>query len=294
MAALSAILEQPERQIDFAKTKLLLDKFIDPQIDAHAALGEIDGMVRTIRTMAGPDAPPIARLAAVRRFIYVDGDWNGHRPFAYDLRDPFGRILEDKLLTTYLKTRRGNCVSMPIPFISLADRLGVHVTLSTAPAHLFAKYIDDAIGKAYNLETTSGGYPARDEWYEETTPMSGEAIANGVYLKTLSRKETVAVMAETLVEHYMAARSYRTVIGLSEVILKFYPQFAPALIDRGVAYVGLINIEFARKYPRPMDIPLGLQPTYRTYVSMADTSFDKAEALGWRQDDGVVETTAMK
>jgi len=292
VAVLRYFLSQPESQIDFVRAKLTFDKFSDPGINVSASLREIDAMADTARRMAGPNALPLERLRAVRQVIYVDGDWNGHHPFQYDLTfqydlsDPLGKKPANRLLSTYLKTRRGNCISMPALFTALANKLGVHVTLSIAPEHEFVKYIDDATGKAYNLETTSGGLPARDEWYREKMPMTDQAIKSGVFLKTLTRKQSVAVMAEILVEHAMHIRDYRTAIALTDLILKQYPEFAWALIERGVAYSGLIDTEFRPKYPRPIDIPQNLVPTYRAYVQNADAAFDKVDALGWRPEAG--------
>jgi regulator of sirC expression with transglutaminase-like and TPR domain len=284
------LLATPDSQIDFAKAKLTIDKLVDPRIDVGASLQQIDRMVSTVGAMAGPNATTIQRLAAVRRFIYVDGDWNGHRPFRYDMTDLLGAKIVNKLLPTYIATRRGNCVSMPILFLILADRLGVHVTLSTAPFHLFVKYVDDKTGKVHNLETTSGGYPARDIWLRHEFPMTDEAIKNGVYLKTLSRKETLAVMAELLLEQDMTLKRYRETIGIADVILRYYPSFANALLDKGSAYAGLIDTDFKQKYRRPVDIPPNLLPVYETFARENELAFRKAEALGWRVTDG--ETAA--
>lgn len=283
VAALRGFLAQPDSRIDFAKAKLLFDRFSDPMIDVSTSIKEIDTMADAARRMAGPNAAPLQRLAAVRRIIYVSGDWNGHH---HDLSDPLGRRAANRLLSTYLKTRRGNCISMPVLFLALGDRLGVHVTLSTAPMHEFVKYVDDVTGKVYNLETTSGGFPARDVWYRQNLPMTDRAIKSGVYLKTLTRKQSVAVMAEPLIEHYIEKRDYRTAIALSDLVLAAYPQFPVALIERGAAYGGLIDLEFRPKYLRPIDIPSRLVPTYLAYVHQAESSFDKLDALGWQRTDG--------
>lgn len=293
VAILWSFLSQPDARIDFARAKLTFDKFTDPSIDVAASLKEIDALANAAWAMAGPDAAPLVRLRAVRRVIYVDGDWNGHRPFQYDRTDPLGEKPANRLLSTYLRTRRGNCTSMPVLFMALANRVGVHVTLSIAPDHEFVKYIDDETGKAYNLETTSGGFPARDEWYREKMPMRDEATKSGVYLKTLTRKQSVAVVGEILVEHAMQTRDYRTAIALSNLILKQYPEFAWALIERGVAYSGLIDTEFRPKYARPMDIPEKLVPKYLSYVHESKSSFDKLDALGWRPEEGKDHPTSV-
>jgi regulator of sirC expression with transglutaminase-like and TPR domain len=281
-----AVLETPDAALDLAKAKLTFDKIVDSSIDVAATLKQLDQMTATVRSMAGPNASPIQKLAAVRKFIYVDGDWNGHRPFQYDLSDPLGHKIANKLLPTYLATRRGNCVSMPVLFIILADRLGLPVTASTAPQHIFAKFTDADTGKIMNIEATSGGLPARDAWYRDKMPMSDEAVKNGVYLKTLSRKETVAVMAEIVIEQFMVAKRYHDVIAVSDLITKQNPSFVYAILDRGSAYAGLIETEFKAKYPTPRDIPAALLPTYRYYEEQNRLAFEKAEALGWRDTDG--------
>ncbi|HEY8698014.1 MAG TPA: hypothetical protein VIM02_10370 [Rhizomicrobium sp.] len=114
IATLRGVLAEPDAQIDFAKAKLLFDRFIDPTIDISASIEEIDEMADVARRMAGPNAVPLQKLAAVRRVIYVSGDWNRHHPFQYDLKDPLGKNAINRLLSTYLKTHRGNCISMPV------------------------------------------------------------------------------------------------------------------------------------------------------------------------------------
>ncbi|MBI3675175.1 MAG: hypothetical protein HY243_00975 [Proteobacteria bacterium] len=279
---LAEVLREPEATIDLAKAKLTIDKLIDPKISIDLSLKQIDSMVGMVNRMVGPASSTIHKLAAVRSFIYVAGDWNGHKPFQYDLVDPFGTKLEDKLLPNYMKSRRGNCVSMPVLYIILADRMGVHVTASTAPHHVFVKFIDDASGRTYNLEATSGGLPANDGWYRKKIPMTDEAIANGVYMKTLSKKETVAVMAETLIEYFMIRKRYRDAIAIADVILNYYPNFADVIAAQGTAYAFLIDAEFKQKYPTPADIPLGLRPTYQEWAQKNALAFERAEALGWR------------
>jgi hypothetical protein len=47
----------------------------------------------------------------------------GNRSIAADVRD--------KLISTYLATRRGNCVSMPILVLLVGERMGLDLSLST-------------------------------------------------------------------------------------------------------------------------------------------------------------------
>ena len=46
-------------------------------------------------------------------------------------------------MSHYLATRKGNCVSMPVLFVILGQKLGLPITLAIAPNHVFAKYKRD-------------------------------------------------------------------------------------------------------------------------------------------------------
>jgi regulator of sirC expression with transglutaminase-like and TPR domain len=282
-----AILATPDGEADYARTKLALDKLIDPATDTEATLHDIDRMVADIRLMVPPNAPDIEKLREVRRYIYVSGPWNGNHPYSYDLGDPYGHVIRAKLLAHYMATHRGNCVSMPTLFLILADRVGLHVTLSVAPNHEFLKYTDTATGQTYNIEATSLGYPEPDEWYRSRAPMSDKAVANGVYLKTLNRRETIAVMAEVVLEDEMRHKRYSEAIEIADALLEVYPSQALFLIYKGGAFEGLIRERFQRKYPNG-DVPAALLPTLVSLRKKADAAFNRAEALGLRTADGKV------
>ena len=247
-------------------------------------------MVATVKRMLATIPSDVAsanieKMKALRTFIYVSGWWNDHRPFRYDMDDPFGQKLHAKLLTSYLHSRKGNCVSMPTLFLVLGERLGLNMTLSTAPLHVFVKWTDDASGQTFNLETTSGAGFARDAYYREKMPMTDAAIANGVYLKTLTRRETVAVMATTVLDHLLETKRYDDAIAVADALIEAYPANAYALAKKGTAYYRLLDENFRRKYPRESDIPADELP-YATSIYRANQeAFAKAEALGWRMPE---------
>lgn len=281
-----AVLATPENEVDLARAKLLLDHAVFPSTDIEGSLLQISAITATIENMVGRDATPVQKLAAVRRYLYVAGPWNQTHPYRYDLADPLGTKIPEKLLANYLKTRIGNCVSMPILFVILSDRLGLHVTASTAPFHVLARYVDDAKGKVFNIEATSGGLPARDEWYRQALPMSDLAVRNGVYLKTLSKRETVAVMAQVVLEQLLAEKRFHEIVEVSDVILGAYPHDVRALLAKGSAFAALIGVEFRSKYPTPAAIPPDLRATYTMYVQANRAAFDRAESLGWSESEG--------
>jgi len=201
------------------------------------------------------------------------------------MSDPLGTKIVNKLLPNYIATRRGNCVSMPILFLILATRMDLPVTLSTAPLHFFIKYADDVTGQTINLETTSGAYPTRDEWIRKQAPMTDQAITNGVYLRALTIRETLAAMAAVVLEADVDQRRSQEGIDVADVILEYYPNFTFAMAMQGAAYAFQIQAEFVDKYPRPIDIPPPLLPRYQMLLERNLSSFARAEALGWREDE---------
>jgi len=287
------VMTTPDDKIDFAKAKLTFDRIYDPTTDVAGRLKDIDAMTQTIRTMAGTSAPARLRLIMLRKYIYEAGAWNNNKPFQYDLSDPFGHKPANRLLSTYLVTHHGNCVSMPILFVALAQRLGLNATLSTAPNHMFVKYMDDVTGKTINLETTSGAYPARDVYIRQNMPMTDEAIANGIYMKTLSKKEALAVMADLVIEHAFATGQYQQGWDIANVISPYYPNNLSALLAPTNAALGLIQTEFLSKYPTKADIPPQLMDRFNFLEKAVPGALNHAYALGWRETDGEKQPAAV-
>lgn len=279
-AAVREVLAAPEGRLDYLRAKLTFDRLIDPTVNVKAVKSQIERMVGAARQLGGRDASDVYRLAAVRNVIYEAGAWNDQRPFSYDHNDPYGQNIRNKLLSSYLETRLGNCVSMPTLFLILADRLEVNVALSVAPLHVFVRY-NRAQGLPVNLEATSGALPAREAWYREKLPMTDLSVANGVYLRSLSRKEGVALMATTVMESLMDQARYQDAIDVADVILEANPLDVQTMVRQGSAYGELLRNEFYTPYPTPDLIPPNLHARYRILDQMNQNLFAKAEALGW-------------
>ncbi len=282
------LINSPVDRLDYARAKLTIDKLIDPSIDVENTLIEMNQMVSTVEEMfatipAKEAEKSIERMRALQAFIYRAGHWNDDKPFQYNLDDPYGQRISTKLLPNYMKSRKGNCISMPILFLVLGEKLRLDLSLSTAPLHVFIKYTDDQTGKTYNLETTSGAGFTRDSWYHKKSPMMDAAIRNGVYLKNLSRKETLAVIAGLFVEHLIDTKKYEQAIAVSDVILEAYPAYGYLLAKKGTAYFHLLKSEIIDQYPDPKNIPASKQKFANELYRQNQTAFAQAEALGWRQ-----------
>jgi regulator of sirC expression with transglutaminase-like and TPR domain len=278
--AVESVLAQPRERLDYAEAKLELDRLADPSGDLSGARLELDRLTAIARAMVTIDDSGAVRMSAIRTLIYEPGPWNSGRPFAYDHSDPLGQSLRSRLLPVYLSTHLGNCISMPILFLILAERLELDVALATAPLHLFVRY-HVPFGPVINIETTSGANPARESWIRQHFPMSDRAVANGVYLRSLPRGEAVAHMASTVVEHLLHAGRYDEAIDVCSVILRHAPSDVYVMAKQATAYGGILEREFRAAYPFPYLIPASLRRRYLMLCERNASLWAKAEALGW-------------
>jgi len=116
----------PDEKIDLAGARLTIEKFFDPSLDAEASLEEIDRIVAEIRKVPRYSDSTEGRLNGMVQYLHVAGKWNGNRPYHYDFNDPLGTDRpQNSRLSNYIRTRTGNCVSMPILALIAGQRLGL-------------------------------------------------------------------------------------------------------------------------------------------------------------------------
>ena len=262
LVTLKAQFTLPDEQVSFGEAKLVVDQLIDPSIDTAAIRRELDHWERAVRSNAPAGANGRQTLDALLKTLYEPGPWNDDKPFRYDLDDPLGKQPANKRLATYLATRKGNCVSMPILVAILGQRLGLTITLSTAPEHVLAKFADDRLQMWVNVEATGGGYK-RDDSYTRDTGISQTALDNEIYLRPLRPHESVGVIASTLMEHYAREGNGEALTEVADLALTANPKDTVAMIWKANASYLLIQSRYQSKYPNAADIPKELVPDFQ-------------------------------
>lgn len=282
LTSLRAQFQFPEDRVDYAAAKLVVDRLIEPSTDTPAVLREIDRWEQAVRgnVPSNPSARQV--LDALLKTLYQPGPWNQGKPFTYDLSDPLGRNAKNKQLATYLSTRKGNCVSMPILFVILGQRLGLPVALATAPNHVLVKFADDTQQMWLNVEATAGGFKY-DSSYERETGISEAALHNGLYLRPLTPREGVGVIAGTLMEYFGTKKDGDTLMAVADLALAVNPKDPVAMIWKANAYYLQTQQRITSKYPNAADVPPELQGEYRRLTQENLAWFAKAESLGWAQ-----------
>lgn len=137
----------------------------------------------------------------------LKGFKNKHFPIKYDFDDYWGRKDWSKMFVTkLLKTNTGQCHSMPLLYLTLAEQIGAVAYLSESPNHCYIKFQDE-LGKWYNLELTNGMFTV-SSFILNSGFIKAEAIQNKIYMQNLSKKELLSQFYVDLASGYVHKFGY--------------------------------------------------------------------------------------
>ena len=161
---------------------------------------------------------------------------NGNTPFTYDFEDFSGADDYTKLFVTkVMRTHSGQCRSLPMYYMVLAEAIGAEAHITFAPQHLFIRHRDEQDpAKWVNVELTTQSL-SREIFYIENFGISDNAIRNKVYLYPLSDRETIAYLLSELAAAYgrRFGRHDDFILRCTRKALDYYPQNTLALQLKG-------------------------------------------------------------
>ena len=210
-------LRQPAGQIQVAVAAVAMARRSRPEFDVEAYLGRLDTMAAELGE----------RLAGVRTgqhtaAVMADYLFNERR-----LREETPRFR----IPGVLKGGQDACVLFSFVYLALAERLDLPLYAVTAPQHVFVRY--ETSTERVNIETTNRGTVATDAAYRKRQGITRGAVAAGVYLRTLSAREFIAVLLHNRGVH--AAGENRLDAALHDLNLAaaILPQDPEVMFNRG-------------------------------------------------------------
>jgi regulator of sirC expression with transglutaminase-like and TPR domain len=277
------ILEQlansSDGHVDYAKVEAAIEHMVNPSFDDAAFEAELNRWANIVRARLPEGAPPTQVMTTLGEVIYTPGPWNDHHPFSYDLADQSGLNVQTKLISTYLRTRRGNCVSMSTLLVILGQKLGLDMTLSQAPQHEFVR-LRDTNGRWINIEATSPG-SAPDDTYIQDLHISPLAIRSGIYLRTTTPRETVAAMISPLESVYAHTRPPAYLLGLAELAEQLDPKNADGIVFEADAYFLQLGHRYLVRHLTPNMLPPTQRSDFNALYNANVRLINQAEAMGW-------------
>jgi hypothetical protein len=199
----------------------------------------------------------------------------------YDFDDFMGKKDWSKMFVwKLLSTNKGQCHSMPLEYLMIAEQLGANAYLSLAPEHSFIKFADKN-GNIMSFETTNGNLVS-GTWLTQSGYITAQALENKMYLDTLSQRNLYAQMLSDLLLGYTSKFPYDNFAEqIKQKILQMNPNNTTALIiDANLkTQIAFQKIKAAGK-PKEEDLP-NYPDAYAAYQQM-QAAREKLSSLGFQ------------
>ncbi|OJV47916.1 MAG: hypothetical protein BGO40_04885 [Chryseobacterium sp. 39-10] len=160
------------------------------------------------------DSP--SKNVEIFKYFSQDTKQNGqvvHKAMKYDFDDYFGTKDYSKMFVSKLmKTNSGQCHSMPLLYLILAEQLGAKANLVMSPNHSYIRF-EDSDGEMQSIELTNGMF-STDTFVLNSGYIKSEGLQSGIYMKNLSEKE---LLSQTFVD---LASGYIHKFGYDEFVAK--------------------------------------------------------------------------
>jgi hypothetical protein len=124
-----------------------------------------------------------------------------YMPYRYDFNDFMGdKDWSNMFVSKLLKTGKGQCHSLPLNYLCVAEGLNAKAYLAFAPEHSYIIFPDND-GHLWNFETTIGCITS-DKWVMQSGFINSAAVQNRLYMDTLSQKQLLAHCISDLMMGY--------------------------------------------------------------------------------------------
>lgn len=288
------IFSLPEEEIDIGTTALFFSQILHrdlygQEFDLEKYKALLDQMASELSRRIGHDKSPEETVELINRYLFKEQGFSNSEE-----KESSG--LQNALLNQTLDDRRGECVSLSLLYMALAERIGLPIRGVCLPKHLFVRYEN---GKTIrNIETTLEGKEASAEYYLSAT--NGYPPKHPVYMRSLNKKEVLALYLANITGFYSSREMYEKAIALSKIAqtmlpdeagvhdslaqiyqklgdyeraipefekaIALHPNLTPAYINLGVAYEHLGRRDQAiALYKKVISIKLP-SPVYKQYI----------------------------
>lgn len=224
------------KQIDslvYIAKQIIKDKGLSPTnfMACHYAIQKLFSERITYKTVSGKEA------------VFT--------PLSYDFStyDEIGNDWTEQFVTRLLNRKMGQCHSMPLLYLILAEELNANAYLALAPNHSYIKFGNQT--ESFCFETTNGTLTS-DDWIVSSGYISASAIKNQIYLAPLTKKQVIAECLNDLGE------GFEFLVGKSSfekrcarTVLVYYPKsIRSALLISNVAVAECAKTAGKYGYPK--------------------------------------------
>jgi hypothetical protein len=203
------------------------------------------------------------------------------QPLKYDFKDFKGeKDLSQVFVTKLLMTGKGQCHSMPLLYLCLAEALGAKANLSLAPEHSFIQIFDNN-NKRLSFECTNGNLVS-ESWLLQSGFINSTALKNKTYLDTLSQRKLFAQCLADLAIGYQ--KRFGNDEFLKQMQLKIEmidsTNLTAKILNANIATVTAINQIKEAGSPKLQDLP-NYPEANQAYLHMQE-SYNQLDNTGFQ------------
>lgn len=218
--------------------------------------------------------------------LEVKGFKEKHFPLRYDFEDYRGEKEWSKMFVSKLiESGTGQCHSMPLLYLILAEEIGAEAYLALSPNHSYIKFQDEK-SKWYNLELTNGMFTV-PSFILNSGFIKAEAIQNHIYMKNLSKQELLSQFYIDLVTGYIHKFGYDEFVDkVVTKALELYPNSINGNMVRSNFYT--FRFEYAARNleinPRNNTELQKIKnyPTLVKWFNLTNNQYKKTDDLGYQ------------
>ena len=238
--SIEEILKLPEDEIKISIATLVLAKEFYPNLNIPFFLQAFDYLAERYNYYFGNYTDPEERIKALNTYLYKPGYWNDNITFGYDDDDLHVTKLDNKFINGYISSKKGSCITMPMLYVILGEKLNFAIKPVRSAKHFFVRYLpeDIIIDFEQNIEATNGGGFISNKQYQEDVLIPDKAIKNGVYLRTLTKKEYIASLLLTNANEYIQKKNIEKAKHYYKLSMKYDPTFSSAYMNYGITVFG--------------------------------------------------------
>ena len=214
-----------------------------------------------------------------------------HAPFTYNFDDFAGqKDWSNMFVSTLMQTKKGNCHSLPFLHKMIMDELGQPCYLSLAPNHIYIKAQNKRVGW-YNIELTCGDFPT-DAWLTASGYIHTDALRNGIYMDTLSQKQSVCLCLVDLAQGYQAKFGIQDgsfILKCCNTALEHFPKYINAMLLKAETLTALYK-QTDKDSEQGKKMFAEMNETYTTIHQLGYRKMPQGMYLNWLKSSGTQTT----
>ncbi|MCB1195384.1 tetratricopeptide repeat protein [bacterium] len=244
---LSDFSELSDEDFNLAAAILAVHKTVDPSIDAMVYLEKVDWMAAELAYHLENKTTDKAKVNVLTNFIWNKGFVSPDPFWKNYLQESYYEqwFLRYSSFTDMLDQKKGNCLSLSILYLVLAERTGLPVYGVAIPEHLFVRY--DSGTSIIHIEPTDNGTIYDEQDYVRFDDKDYSSLPRTYYFTNLSRKEIFGCYLLNVGALYYMEKNYESALQFYLLAHKCNPRDPAILQVLGNTYLKLRDYSKAMK-----------------------------------------------